>query len=77
MRAAAGVIVAAEKVEILPCGAEEENSWVYYVLGDAVAGWKREGKGSDINFQIVDLEGSTAHFRFATRMVMVRVRVAA
>ena len=77
MRAAAGVIVATEKVEITPCGAKGEDSWVESVLGDAIAEWEREGKRINIDFQMVDLGGSTAHFRFTTRMVMVRVRVAA
>ena len=77
MRAAVRVIVAAEKVEILPCGAEGEESWVDSVLGDAVAAWEREGRGSNLDFQMVDLWESTAHFRFATRMVMFCVRFVA
>ena len=74
MRVASGVIVAAEKVEILPCGAGGEESRVDSLLGDAVAALEREEK---FHFQMVDLGGSTAHFRFATRMAMVRVQVAA
>ena len=46
MRAAARVIVVAEKVEILPCGTEGEESRVVSVLGDAVAAWEKEGKGN-------------------------------
>ena len=76
MRAAAGAIVAAEKVEILPCGAEGKESRVECVLGDAVVAWEREGKGSDLDFHMVNLGGNTAHFRFAKRMVMIRVQVA-
>ena len=41
MYAAAGVIVVAEKVEILSCGAEGGDFWVESVLGDAVAAWER------------------------------------
>ena len=47
------------------------------VLGDAVAAWDREDIERNLDFQMVNLEGSIAHFRFATRMVMVHVRVAA
>ena len=65
MRGASGLIVAAEKVEILPCGAGGEESRVESVLGDMVAALERE---DNFHFQMVDLGGSTAHFRFATRM---------
>ena len=44
MRAASGVIVAAEKVEILPCGAGGEESRAKSVLGDAVVALERENK---------------------------------
>ena len=71
------VIVAAEKVEILPCGAEGEESRLESLLGDAVAAPEREEREGESRFQMVNLGGSTAHFRFATRMVMVRVQVAA
>ena len=47
------------------------------VLGDAVASLDREEREEKFHFQVVDLGGSTAHFRFATRMAMVRVQVAA
>ena len=77
MRAASGVIVAAGKVDILHCGAGGEESRLKSVLGDAVAAWEREERESNIGFHIVNLGGRTAHFRFETRMVMVRVRVAA
>ena len=77
MRVASGMIVAAEKVEILPCGAAGEESWVESLLGDAVAALEREESEEKFHFQMVDLGGSTAHFRFATRMAMVSVQVAA
>ena len=79
MRAASGLIVATGKVEILPCGAGGEEYWVKFVLGDAVAAWEREReeRESNLDFQIVNLVGSIAHFRFVTRMAMVRVQVAA
>ena len=76
MRVASGVIVAAEKVEILPCGAVGEESRVESVIGDAVVALGREEREEKFHFQMVDLGGSTAHFRFATRMAMVRVQVA-
>ena len=74
MRAASGVIVAAYKMEILPCGAGGEESRENSVLGEAVAELEREEK---FQFQMVDLGGSTAHFRFVMRVAMVRVQVAA
>ena len=76
MRVASGVIVAAEKVEILPCGAGGEESRVESLLEDAVAALEREEREDKFHFQMVDLGGSTAHFRFAKRMVMIRVQVA-
>ena len=60
--------VAAEKVEILPCGAEGEESRGDSLLGDAVAALEREGKS---RFQMVDLGGNIAHFCFATRMAII------
>ena len=77
MHVASGAIVVAEKVEILPCGAAGEESWVESLLGDAVVALEMEEREEKFNFQIVDLGGSTAHFRFATRMAMVCVQVAA
>ena len=77
MRVASGVVVAAEKLEILPCGAGREESWVESLIEDAVAALEREEREEKFHFQMVDLGGRTAHFRFATRMVMVRVQVAA
>ena len=50
---------------------------MYFVIGDVVTAWEREGKERDIDFQMVDLGGSNAHFRFSRRTVMVCVRVAA
>ena len=50
------------------------------MLGDAVAALereKREEREEKFHFKMVDLGGSTAHFRFATRMAMVRLQVAA
>ena len=73
MRAASGAIVATEKVEIMPCVAGGEESWVKSVLRDAVAALEREEREEKFRFRMVDLGGSTAHFRFATRMVMVCV----
>ena len=52
-------------------------SWVESLLGSAVAALEREEREEEFRFQMVDLGGSTAHFRFATRMAMVRVQVAA
>ena len=49
-------------------------SRVESLLGSAVAALEREG---DFRFQMVGLGESTAHFRFATRMSMVLVSVAA
>ena len=77
MRAASGMIVAEDKVEILTCGAGGEDSWVKSVLGDVVAALEGEEREEKFHFQMVDLGGSTAHFHFATRMVMVRVQVTA
>ena len=77
MRVATGVIVAATKVEIMPCVARGEESWVESLLGDAIAALEREEREEKFHIQIVDLGGSTAHFCFATRMAMVRVEVAA
>ena len=53
------------------------DCWVKSVLGGVVCTWEREERESNLDFQMVNLGGSTAHFRFATRMVMVRVQVAA
>ena len=55
-------------------GGEEYR--VDLVLGDLVAALEREEREEKFHFQMVDLGGSTAHFRFATRMTMVRVQVA-
>ena len=77
MRVASGVILAEEKVKILPCGAGGEKSRVESLIGDAVAALEREEREEKFHFQMVDLGGSTAHFRSATRMAMVRVQVAA
>ena len=64
-------------MEIIPCGAGGEESRVESVLGDAVTALDKEEREEKFHFQMVDLRGSTAHFRFATRMVMVCVQVAA
>ena len=77
MHVASGVIVAAEKENILPCGAGGEESRVESMLGDAVASLVREYREEKFHFHMVNLGGSTAHFRFATRMAMFRVQVAA
>ena len=77
MCVASGVILAAEKVEILTCGAGGEESRVESLLGDAVAALEREEREEKFRFQMVDLGGGTAHFCFAARMVIVRVQVAA
>ena len=77
MRVASGVVVAAENVEILPFGAGGEESRVGSLLGDAVSALESEEREEKFHFQMVDLGVSTAHFRFATRMVMVCVQVAA
>ena len=77
VRATAGVIVAAEKVDIISCGSKGEESRVESVLGGVIVVWEREEKGRDLDLQMVYLGGSTAHFRFATRVLIVFVRVAA
>ena len=77
MHVASGVIVAAEKVEIMPCSAGGEESRVEFVLGYAVAALEREEREEKFHFHMVDLGGSTTHFRFATRIAMVCVQVAA
>ena len=51
-------------------------SRVESLLGSAVAALEREEREEEFCFQMVDLGESTAHFRFATRMSMVRVQVA-
>ena len=53
------------------------ESRVNYLLGNAVAALEREEREEDFRFQMVDLGGSTTHFRFVKRMEMVRVQVAA
>ena len=77
MRVASRVIVAAEKVDIMPFGAGGEESWVESLIEDAVAALEREEREERFYYQMVDFGGSTAHCRFATRMAMVRVEVAA
>ena len=52
-------------------------SQVESLLGSAVAALEREDREEEFRFQMVDLGGSAAHFRFATRMSMVRVQVVA
>ena len=52
-------------------------SWVESLLGSAVAALEREEREEEFSFQMVDLGESTAHFRFATRMSVVRVQVEA
>ena len=52
-------------------------SWAEYLLGSAVAALEREEREEEFRFQMVNLGDSTAHFRFATRMSMVLVPVAA
>ena len=52
-------------------------SRVESLLGRAVAALEREEREEEFRFQMVDLREITAHFRFATRMSMVRVQVAA
>ena len=52
-------------------------SWVGSLIGSAVAALDREEREEEFRFQMVDLEESTAHFRFATRMSMVCVPVVA
>ena len=54
-----------------------EESRVKSMLGDAVAAWEREERERNLDFQMENLGVSIDHFKFATRMVMVRVRVAA
>ena len=46
-------------------------------LGSAVAALEREEREEEFRFQMVDLGEGTANFRFATRMSMVLVPVAA
>ena len=55
----ASVVIVASRVESL--------------LGNAVAALEREEREEEFRFHMVDLGGSTAHFRFATSMAMVRV----
>ena len=50
MRVASGVIVEAEKVEILPCGAGGGESRVESMLGDAVAALEREMREEKFHF---------------------------
>ena len=52
-------------------------SRVESLLGIAVAALEREEGEEEFRFQMVDLGESTAHFRFATSMSMVRMQVAA
>ena len=52
-------------------------SRVESLLGSAVAALEREEREEEFSFQVVNLGESTAHFRFATRMSMVLVPVAA
>ena len=52
-------------------------SWVESLLGSTVAALEMEEREEEFHFQMVDLGESTAHFRFATRMSMIRVPVAA
>ena len=52
-------------------------SRVESLLGSAVAALEREEREKEFRFQMVNFGKSTAHFRFATRMLMVRVQVAA
>ena len=52
-------------------------SWVESFLGSAVAALEREEREEEFRFQMMDLEESTAHFRFAERMLMGCVQVAA
>ena len=44
------------------------------LLGDAVSALESEEREEKFHFQMVDLGVSTAHFRFATRMAMARVK---
>ena len=53
------------------------SSLVESLLRSAVAALDREEREEEFRFQMVDLGGSTAHFSFATRMLMVHVQVAA
>ena len=53
------------------------ESRVESLLGSAAAALEREEREEEFRFQMLDLGESTAHFRFATRMSMVRVPVAA
>ena len=52
-------------------------SRVESLLGSAVAALEREEREEEFLFQMVNLGESTAHFRFARRMSMVLVPVAA
>ena len=52
-------------------------SRVESLLGSSVAALEREDREEEFRFQVVNLRESTAHFRFATRMSMVLVPVAA
>ena len=52
-------------------------SWVESLLESAVAALEKEEREERFRFQMVNLGESTAHFRFATRMLMVLVPVAA
>ena len=52
-------------------------SRVESLLGSAVVALEREEREEEFRFQMVNLGESTAHFRFATRMSMVLVSVAA
>ena len=52
-------------------------SRVESLFGNAHAALDREEREVEFWFQMVDLGGGTAHFCFATRMVMVRVQVGA
>ena len=52
-------------------------SWMDSLLGSAVTALEREEREEEFRFQMVDLGESTAHFRFAERMSMVCVQVAA
>ena len=53
------------------------ESWVESLLGNVVAALEREEREEEFRFHMVDLGGSTAHFRLAARMSMVCVQVAA
>ena len=53
------------------------SSRVESLLGRAVVALESEEREEEFRFQMVDLGESTAHFRFTTRMSMVRVQIAA